>query len=1090
MSQPEFAELCARTHYSFLRGASSPQEMVERARELGLRAIGVVDRDGVYGIPKAYDAARGTGTPSGSTRLIVGSELTLGFAQDPPATVGASSARGGVATSRRHLRLLAIDRAGYGLMCRLLSTSHMGSTTAATREKGDCWLDWAEFLRIIQAYPGAAGLIAMPAAPDLSQMPPRAELASAHQLPHWPQPLLGQLRELFPSRLYLPIGRFLDGWDKERTRAARELGIPLVATNEAHMHIPERRILQDVLTATRENLTVDDAGMKLFANAERYLKSPAQMARLFRDLPGALRSTLEIAERCTFSPSELRYRYPSEWIPSGYTAQRYLEELVWKGVKWRYPDGEPARVRELIGKELALIEQLGFADYFLTIWEIVEFAKERKILCQGRGSAANSVVCYVLGITAISPDTIQVLFERFISAERGEPPDIDVDFEHDRREEVIQHIYEKYGRERAGMVAAVITYRERSSRRDVMRALGHDPDNATPTAEADPRIPPLVEEIEGFPRHLSIHSGGFTLSADPIIETVPIEPARMEGRTIVQWDKDDLSLIGLLKVDVLALGMLSAMRRTFDYVNSSREVPLTIATTPQDDPETYRMIQAADTIGVFQIESRAQMNMLGRLQPRTFYDIVIQVAIVRPGPIQGGMVHPYLRRRRGLESSVSPHPKLEKILARTLGVPLFQEQVMAMAIELAGFTPGESDQLRRAVNAWKSKGSIEKIGKRLMDGLLSSGLSQEYVERIFQQIQGFAEYGFPESHAASFGLLAYVSSYLKAHYPAEFACALINSQPMGFYSTSSLIEDALRHGVDVRPLDPNRSGWDCELEKALTAATEVGARAQMQTARAKPGSPAIRLGFRVVNGISRAEVATLLAERARRPFANLPDFLSRTRLKPSVLHRLAMGEAFAQFGLKQRDALWQILGHAAMARDPLALGLQMDLFGPKFDPLTRIEAIQSDYQTYGLSLRGHPMQALRARAREVGAREVPSMTHLEARRAPDGSRVRVAGMVITRQRPPTAKGTVFATLEDEEGVLDLVLHKDVDERYHDVIRGSRFLVVTGRMQRDANTVTLVVDRVEALDLDRLLAPGGGPAEAPSAEFRTSSHDFR
>jgi error-prone DNA polymerase len=1063
MRKAGFVELCARTHYSLLQGASSPREMVERARELGCPAIGIADRNGVYGVPKAFEAWKSL--ESTGFKLIVGAELTLDLAdadQAPEASTGAAGRRTRPEKKTRrlwHLRLLAINRPGYGLMCRLITESHAG------KPKGDCWLRWSGLLRMTHEAPGIDGLIAIPTPGE-------------RDLSHWPLDRLRDLKAIFDQRFYLPVSRFLDGWDQQRVRVAvglsRELGIPLVATNEAHAHMPERRVLQDLLTATRENVPLDEAGSRLFSNAERHLKPPEEMEALLGDLPEALEATIAIAERCTFSPKELRYRYPSEWIPRGETAQSYLTQLAEKGVRWRYPEGEPEKVRKQLEHELKLIDLLGFADYFLTIWEIVEFAKSRNILCQGRGSAANSLVCFCLGITAIGPETIHLLFERFISAERGEPPDIDVDFEHERREEVIQHIYEKYGRDRAGMVAAVITYRDRSSRRDALRALGYNPDKLPPEAEPisvkDPRVEPLAAQIEGLPRHLSIHSGGFTLSADPIIETVPIEPARMEGRTIVQWDKDDLAAIGLLKVDVLALGMLTALHRTFDCVNATRarsgEAALTIATTPQDDPKTYAMIQAADTIGVFQIESRAQMNMLGRLKPETFYDLVIEVAIVRPGPIQGGMIHPYLRRRRGLEPIEFPHPGLKEILGRTLGVPLFQEQVMAMAKELAGFTPGEADQLRRAVNAWKSKGSIEKMGRRLMDGLLKSGLTQEYVERIFQQIQGFAEYGFPESHAASFALLAYVSSYLKCHYPAEFTCALINSQPMGFYSTHSLVEDALRHGVEVRPLDPNLSEWDCTLEDASGPAPAHG-RAQAPLARARPGSPAVRVGWRVVRGLGEDAARAVLDERAKRPFASLPDFLTRTRLKPSVLHELAMADAFEIFGLKQRDALWEILGHTALSLFAQGQETQPGLF----EPLTKLEAIQSDHQSNGLSVRGHAMAVLRE---ALGPEASSLATTGRARLAPSGRRLRLAGQVIARQRPPTAKGTVFATLEDEEGVLDLVLHKDVAEKYARAFEDSRFLIASGKMQKDGGTVTLIVESVTAIE----------------AAFRSYSHDFR
>jgi error-prone DNA polymerase len=1074
-----YAELFSRTHFSFLRGASHPHELVERAEELGLAAIGICDRNGVYGIPKAYEAWRRGCTERGSKlRLITGSELTL-------AGEGGDS----------FLRLLAIDRAGYGLMCRLLTASHEG------KPKGEARLSWPEFLGLVQRYPAAAA--GLHVAPDLDS--PGVETLS------------GKLLELFPGRASLPLWRVLDGGDRERSERAlsisRRVGIPLVATGDVHYHVPERRPLQDTLTSIREGVPLDRLGHRLFSNAERYLKSPQRMRRLFRDNPQAIDRALEIAESCRFSPSELRYRYPSEWIPAGETAQSYLERLVREGAKGRYPGGVPADVEAQLRHELGLIAELRFADYFLTIWEIVDFARKQDILCQGRGSAANSIVCYCLGITAIDPVSMKLLFERFISVERGEPPDIDVDFEHERREEVIQHVYEKYGRDRAGMVAAIITYRDRSAIREVTKALGgaDAPHGGARLREDPPRgerginsgadaphggarlreDPPrgerglrdrIADEIQGFPRHLSIHSGGFTLSADPIIETVPIEPARMEGRTIVQWDKEDLACIGLLKVDILALGMLTALQKTFLLVGGPRRPSL--AEIPPDDSATYAMIQRADTVGTFQIESRAQMSMLGRLLPASFYDLVIQVAIVRPGPIVGQMVHPYLKRRRGEESSKSPHPKLDDILERTLGVPLFQEQVMKIAIVMAGFTPGEADELRRAIGAWRSTGSIEKLGKRLMSGLLANGLPQEFVDRLFKQVQGFAEYGFPESHAASFALIAYASAYLKCHHPAEFACGLLNSQPMGFYSSHTIVEDAKRHGVRILPVDPCVSEWDYTLE-----------------------NHSLRVGLRAVNGLGRADAERIVAERRARPFAGLPDFLSRVRIRPDTLFRFAMGEGFACFGISQRDSLWEILRYRELLRPeseraPGEGGTQLSLFSrPEFAAAERssagasafaglgaYETIRADYDAYGLSVRGHPMTVLR--------RSIPSSfsstTTQTVRRAASGSAVRLAGLIIARQRPPTAKGTAFATLEDEDGILDCILQKRIFEKYEHVFRAYPFLVLSGKIQREANTVNLIVRHVERFFDDDQPVPdlvGETPVDSRGGELRVGSHDF-
>jgi error-prone DNA polymerase len=1042
-----YAELLGKTNHSFLRGASRPEELVARAAELELSAIAVTDVNGVYGMPKAWKQAQESRIP-----LVVGAQLTLqgpDGAEYPPLT------------------LLARDRAAYGVLCRLITAAHAG------KPKGMAQLAWAELIEHL-GRPGARGLVAIPEAGGA----PRARAAR-----------LGELRELFgdagggPGRIFLPLRRMLDGRDAARTERMRALsaryGIPIVATNDVHYHVPERRRLQDVMTAIREGVTLNAAGRRLFSNCERHLKSHAEMRRLFQDMPEAIARTADIARSCTFRPSELRYRYPSEWIPAGETAQSHLEKLVRQGAAERYPGGVPAESARQIRHELELIDQLGFADYFLTIWEIVDFARGRGILCQGRGSAANSIVCYCLKITAIDPVRMSMLFERFISAERGEPPDIDVDFEHERREEVIQHVYAKYGRDRAAMVAAVITYRSRLAAREVRKALelperergasrGH-PHEKEPTPEERARLPraerlalELADELHGFPRHLSIHSGGFTLSADPIIETVPVEPARMEGRTIVQWDKDDLDAIGLLKVDLLSLGMLTCVRKSLDCVNAGRAraaarageappAPLTFTTIPPDDPATYAMIQKADTVGTFQIESRAQMSMLPRLLPACYYDLVVQVAIVRPGPIVGGMVHPYLERRRRPELIDYPHEKLQPILKRTHGVPIFQEQVMAMAIKLAGFTPGEADELRRAIGAWRSSGSIEKMGQRLRKGLLEAGLTREYVDRVFAQIQGFAEYGFPESHAASFALIAYGSAWLKCHYPAEFACALINSQPMGFYSAHTIVDDAKRHGVRVLPVHPNLSGWDCEV-------VDVPASAER----------AIRLGWRVAYGLGEEAARAIVAARAARPFASLHDFLSRAArgVRPPTLHQLALGDAFACFGLTGREALWEILnrthGSAADAQGQLqlfpGLGPAPDAAAARFAVPDELARIQSHYAAFGLSTRGHPLQALRLRIPGL-----PRATTRSARALRRGQHAKLAGLVIARQSPPTARGTTFATLEDEHGFLDLILHADRFERHRELFLRHAFLTVSGRIQRDGEAVSMLVARIEPVE---------------------------
>jgi len=983
----KYAELRCRTNYSFLTGASHPHELIETAAKEGLSALAITDLNGVYGIPKAYLEAK----KHSQLKLIVGAEVRV--EEKPP------------------LVFLAKDRKGYGLLCRMLTAAHAG------KEKGDARLEWNTLLQHLD-HPAAQALIVL--LPDTTRSFEDYEV----------------LKKKFQGRIYLCLNRFLDGFDEKRTETALGLrqthDIPIVATNDVHYHTAARKPLQDTISAIRLGTTLKEAGRKLHSNAERYIKTPEQMHKLFSDLPEAIQATLEIAEQCTFSPSELRYYYPSEWIPTGETAQSWLEALVWKGTADRYPSGVPDKVSLQLKHELKLIKELQFADYFLTLWEIVDFARSRNILCQGRGSAANSAVCYCLGITAVDPVRMNLLFERFLSAERGEPPDIDIDFEHERREEVIQHIYEKYGRNRAAMVAAVVTYRSRSCRREISKTL----EVPLELAKEEPRVAALSTELHGFPRHLSIHSGGFTLSRDPIIETVPVEPARMGGRTIVQWDKNDLDALGLLKIDVLSLGMLTAIRKTCDLVGGG----LTLATIPAEDTETYKMIGRADTVGTFQIESRAQMNMLGRLQPKTYYDLVIQVAIVRPGPIVGKMVHPYLKRRRGIEPVEIPHPDLKPILAKTLGVPLFQEQIMRIAISLARFTPGEADELRRAIGAWRSSGSITKMGAKLKRGLLESGLPEQWVMKVFEWIKGFAEYGFPESHSASFALLAYASAYLKCHYPGEFACALINSQPMGFYAPHTIVDDAKRHGVQVLPLHPNFSAWDCTLEEKR-----------------------LRIGWRTVKGLSRSEVEQIISERSKRPFISLTDFCARTNLRPNVLECLALGDAFSCFGIDQRHALWEILSQQVVLRaetsGQLSLFAQEELLThnkpvhsnqifPALDPYA---AIIADYSTYRLSTKGHPMATLRAKSRII-----PRTTAADAKRFKHGELFSIAGLVIIRQSPPTAKGTVFATLEDESGFTDLIFHKKTYERYEDLFLQHSLLYARGVIQRDRESVSLLV----------------------------------
>jgi error-prone DNA polymerase len=990
-----YAELKCKTNFSFLRGASHPQDYITQALKLKIPAIALTDRDGVYGIPKAYWAAKDY---PDKIKLIVGVDLNL--ANHPRITV------------------LAQNRVAYGLLCRIITASHQD------KPKGEASLDLDQFCNLMHR-PGHEGLIVLP------------DEDSNYAL----------LKDIFGNRVFIPLSRFKDGHDDARTKkaleASKHFGISIVATNDVHFHVKENRKLQDAFTAIREGKSLNSSGFKLFSNAHRYLKSPGEMIKLFKDLPEAIQNTMRIAESCTFSPAELRYRYPSEWIPKSHTAQSYLEELVWVGAKKRYEGSTPDDVSKQLAHELSLIKQLNFADYFLTIYEIVQFARSKNILCQGRGSAANSAVCFVLEITAVDPVRMNLLFERFISVERGEPPDIDVDFEHERREEVIQHIYEKYGRDRAAMVSAVVTYQKRSGFREMSKAFGVEVGTLSAkkvikdfdTLSKNSGVPKCREQVEklselmdGYPRHLSIHSGGFTLSADPIIEIVPVEPARMDGRTIIQWDKYDLDYLGLLKVDLLSLGMLSAINKTLKLTG------LEFHKIPTNDFQTYRMIQKAETVGTFQIESRAQMSMLGRLQPKSFYDLVIQVAIVRPGPIVGNMVHPYLKRRRGLEKVTYPHPKLKDILGKTLGVPLFQEQIMKIAIELADFSPGDADQLRRAIGAWRSTGSLEKSAERLKVGLLKNGVPLEYVEVIFEQMKGFAHYGFPESHAASFALIAYASAYLLAHHPAEFLASVVNSQPMGFYASHTLIDDAKRRGVNIYPLDPNKSEWDCKTEKN-----------------------SIRVGWKVVRGLAEKDAKDLIAKR---PFKDLEDFLSRTNLKRDVIHQLAMGDAFKIFKHDQRHSLWQILDFH-VRKDQLQLdlfsGKQLDQSsGQVFQEMTAFEAIREDYSTYGLSSRGHPMSVLREKLK------IKHATTSEARSCKPGTFIRAAGLIIVKQRPGTAKGVTFSTLEDEHGFLDLIIHRQTYEKYLELFSEECFLIVAGKIQRDGHSISMLVREASAV----------------------------
>jgi error-prone DNA polymerase len=1022
-----YAELHCKTNFSFLEGASHADELIVRAAELEYDALAITDRESLAGVVRAHVAAKELGL-----KLLIGAEIHPADASP--------------------VVLWATDRKSYGRLCRLLTVGRRRA------EKGQCQLTLAD----IAAH--AEGLIAG-AVPGQDVHP---------------------YRDIFGDRAYL-LAELLRGPDdaellESLIALSKQTRLPLVAAGDVHYHAPARQPLHEVLTATRLGTTVDRLAEQRFANAERHLRPLEEIAPMFAHVPDALRRTIEIAQRCTFSLDELRYEYPEELVPAGFTPDQYLAQKTWEGAQSRYPGGVPEKVRRLIEHELKLIAELRYEAYFLTVWDLVRFARNQGILCQGRGSAANSVVCYCLEVTSVDPDRIDVLFERFISAERHEAPDIDVDFEHSRREEVLQYLYNKYGRERAGMTAVVITYRTKSAIRDVGKALGlsldrvdalakhvegrelgtkipqksdkhedpqpghvplHAPDvfarrcaevGIDPTGPLGRRLVHLVRELVGFPRHLSQHVGGMVMSQGPLCELVPIENAAMDGRTVIQWDKDDLDAMGILKVDCLCLGMLTAIRKCFTLVEQHHGRKVSLATVPPEDKDVYGMICQADTIGVFQIESRAQMSMLPRLRPKNFYDLVIEVALVRPGPIQGNMVHPYLRRRNGEPVPPYPTKEIQEVLSKTLGVPLFQEQVMKLAVVAAGFSAGEADQLRRAMAAWRRSGDIERFRAKLIDGMTARGLSAEFAEQVFKQIRGFSEYGFPESHAASFALLVYVSAWLKHYYPAAFCAALINSQPMGFYAPAQLIRDAREHGVAVRPIDVNASDWDCTLEEG-----------------------ALRLGFRLLKGIPQAAVERVVASR---PFRSLDDFSQRTRLTQAIVSRLAEADAFGSLQLDRRAALWQALGQEKHSREmPLLIGTDDEEPAAELPPMPPIEQVFADYRTSGFSLKSHPIAFFRP---QLDQQRVVCASDLKT--VADGRRIRVAGIVLMRQRPGTAKGITFVTLEDETGIANLVIRPEIWDRFYSVARGSSAWIAHGLLESKETVIHLVVNRLEDLSI--------------------------
>jgi len=1041
-----YAPLFCKSNFSFLEGASHPEELVERAADLGLPAIALTDRDGVYGVVRAHLKARELGV-----KLLIGSEVTIDD--------GAS------------LVLLATDRTGYARLSHLLT---LGRRRCA---KGESRVSWRE---VCSHADGVIALWTRRSLPATAEDPP------------------ADLLDAFGDRLYVLLTRHHQTDDVEAEARLRTLAerfeLPLAAGNEVLYHQRARHRLQDVLTAVRHKTTLVTAGRLLQPNAEHDLKTPYAFAQLFNDLPGAVGRTLEIAARCDFSLDAIRYRYPSERLPSGMTSAEWLRRLTLDGARERYGGTIPDDVRAQIDKELELIDRLDYPGYFLTMWEIVRFCREQSILCQGRGSAANSAVCYCLRITAIDPVRMGLLFERFISQERDEPPDIDLDIEHARREEVIQHVYAKYGRDHAAMVANVIRYRPRSAVRDVGKALGvpetaldrlakllphwgaPEPD-VFRQAGFDPDQPTmrylleLSTEILDFPRHLSIHPGGFLLGHRPVHELVPIENGAMEDRTVIQWDKEDVEALGLFKVDLLGLGALTQLHDCFDLLREHRGVELSLATVPPEDPETFEQIRRGDTVGVFQIESRAQMAMLPRLRPRNFYDLVVEISIVRPGPISGNMVHPYLKRRSGQEPVEYPHPSLEPVLAKTLGIPLFQEQVMRLAVVAADYTPGEADQLRRDMAAWRRTGRIERHRERLIQRMQAKGIEPDFAERVFEQIRGFGEYGFPESHGASFALICYAAAYLHRHYPAEFLCAILNAQPMGFYSPSTLIEDGKHHGVDIQPVDVTVSDWNCTLETDPATSCQLPAASPPTQPRdrdlgtggwkleAGGQSPSVRIGLRYVKGLGVADGERILNARNARPFADYDDFVRRVPLAEDKLEALAQAGAFESLRLDRRQALWE--GRRLLRQRDETLHLISDEPPQSFQPLDFAEVVHWDYSATGHSTRGHPIETVREALEAQGLPTAQQVTAM-----PGGRKVRYAGAVICRQRPGTAKGVVFMTMEDETGFVNVVVWPDVWKEYAWTIKGSPFLGVTGKLQSEQGVVHLIAESVWRPDVGR------------------------
>jgi error-prone DNA polymerase len=1044
---PAYAELMATSNFSFLRSGSHPEELVSAAMALGLNGIGIADRNTFAGVVRGYVAHRDLKEQNPGFRYVVG--VRLSFADGAPDILAYPS-----------------DREAYGRLCRLLSRANL----RAESEKGnpvvlfDDLEEYAEGQLFVFHLDESRWQVSMD--------------------------YLQQLAAIAPGNVWLAAAATFRGNDRARlnrlAHSAAEAGVPLLAVNDVLYHEPGRRIVQDVVTCIREHLTLETAGRKLQPNAERHLKPSHEMDRLFIDHPEAIEETQVLLDRIGFSLDQLRYNYPTETIGNGETAQETLERLTWAGAHWRYPAGIPEKLKLSIWKELCLIAYKGYASYFLTVQDVVHYARNTlKILCQGRGSAANSAVCYCLGITSVNPETANLVFGRFISTERDEPPDIDVDFEHERREEIMQYIYNKYGGHRTGLTATVISYRSKSAVRETAKAFGLSDDTIAAINQLhwgwgnaadlsgirmvglDPDDPTLtqmfnvVATLKGFPRHLSQHVGGFVITRDSLESLVPISKTAMDSRTIVEWDKDDIDALGILKVDILALGMLTALRRSFELLHQhyGRDETLDTLMAEQGHPEinapVYRMTHRADTIGVFQIESRAQMSMLPRLRPMVFYDLVIEVAIVRPGPIQGGMVHPYLRRRQGLEPVEPMGERLNAVLERTKGVPLFQEQAMQMAIEGAGFSPGKADQLRRAMAAWRRTGKLAQFHDDFIAGMLNNGYALDFAKRCFAQIQGFGEYGFPESHAASFALLVYASCWMKCHYPDVFACALLNSQPMGFYAPAQLIRDAIEHGVEVRGVDVNRSDYIHVLEDGFPAKERI-AKQHAEMTDDILSNRAIRLGLRQVTGLKEAH-ANLIVARRGHGYGSIRDLWLKTGIPVETLEKLAEADAFGSLGLSRREALWTVRGlrgtagaerlplFSASERPPQADDAQGDL------PLMPAgESVVHDYRTMTLSLKGHPLSFMRA---ELDRRRTVRCADLIEQR--DGSWVEAAGLVLVRQQPGTASGVIFATLEDETGIANIIVWPKTFQKHRKVVLGSRAMAVRGKLQREGLVVHIV-----------------------------------